>query len=137
VLVGETKREVSARLRPDANATQSRRACWAHSGPDRLMRSDTDVITAATRSADLLRKGRALLLSLVDHAAAWTARVNTLTARIAPGDVDALLIRPNGCVGACAGNLARTTGLSTTLMIVSDSLDRNSPSDKRCTYVGG
>ncbi|MBE8516426.1 hypothetical protein ILP97_02660 [Amycolatopsis sp. H6(2020)] len=34
------------------------------------MRSDLDVVTAATRSADLLREGRALLLSLVDHAAA-------------------------------------------------------------------
>jgi hypothetical protein len=65
------------------------------------MRSDPDVVTAATRSADLLRKGRALLLSLVDHAAArpaWTARVNTVTARTDPVDVGALVIRPNGCV---------------------------------------
>ncbi|GIM97881.1 hypothetical protein Ato02nite_096740 [Paractinoplanes toevensis] len=48
-----------------------------------LMLSDPDVVTAATRSADLLRKVRALLLSLVDHAAApaSTARVNTVTAR--------------------------------------------------------
>ena len=48
-----------------------------------LMLSDPDVVTAATRSADLLRKVRALLLSLVDHAAApaSTTRVNTVTAR--------------------------------------------------------
>jgi len=47
------------------------------------MLSDPDVVTAATRSADLLRKVRALLLSLVDHAAApvSTTRVNTVTAR--------------------------------------------------------
>jgi hypothetical protein len=48
-----------------------------------LTLSDPDVVTAATRSADLLRKVRALPLSLVDHAAApaSTARVNTVTAR--------------------------------------------------------
>jgi hypothetical protein len=40
-----------------------------------------------TRSADLLRDGRGLLLDLVDRAevrdaaAAWTGRVNTVTAR--------------------------------------------------------
>jgi hypothetical protein len=46
------------------------------------MLSDPDVATAVTRSADLLRNVRALLLSLVDHAApASTARVNTVTAR--------------------------------------------------------
>ncbi|KUL27762.1 hypothetical protein ADL15_33520 [Actinoplanes awajinensis subsp. mycoplanecinus] len=45
------------------------------------MLSDPDVVTAATRSADLLRKVRALLLGLVDHAPAPTARVNTVTAR--------------------------------------------------------
>ncbi|GAA2675539.1 hypothetical protein Apa02nite_020480 [Actinoplanes palleronii] len=47
------------------------------------MLSDPDVVTAATRSADLLRKVRALLPGLVDHAvaAASTARVKTVTAR--------------------------------------------------------
>jgi hypothetical protein len=69
-----------------------------------LERPDPDVVTAATRSADLLREGRELLLDLVDRAevrdaaAAWTGRVNTVTARTDRVDVDALLIRPDGCV---------------------------------------
>ncbi|MGN9789339.1 aromatic-ring hydroxylase C-terminal domain-containing protein [Nonomuraea sp. ZG12] len=52
----------------------------------------------------LLREGRELLLDLVDRAevrdatAAWTGRVNTVTARTDRVDVDALLIRPDGCV---------------------------------------
>lgn len=52
----------------------------------------------------LLREGRGLLLDLVDRAevrdaaAAWTGRVNTVTARTDRVDVDALLIRPDGCV---------------------------------------
>jgi hypothetical protein len=59
---------------------------------------------AVTRSADLLRGGRGLLLDLVDRTevrdapAAWTGRVNTVTARTDRVDVDALLIRPDGCV---------------------------------------
>ena len=84
--------------------------CQRHTVAARLLRptrdhialtlSDRDVVTAATRSADLLRKVRALPLSLVDHAAApaSTARVNTVTARTDRVDVDALLIRPDGCV---------------------------------------
>ncbi|BFO16051.1 hypothetical protein SHKM778_24390 [Streptomyces sp. KM77-8] len=69
-----------------------------------LERPDPDVVTAVTRSADLLREGRGLLLDLVgraearDAAAAWTGRVNTVTARTDRVDVDALLIRPDGCV---------------------------------------
>jgi hypothetical protein len=57
-----------------------------------------------TRSADLLRDGRWLLLDRVDRAevrdaaGAWTGRVNTVTARTDRVDVDALLIRPDGCV---------------------------------------
>ena len=67
-----------------------------------LERPDPDVVTAVTRSADLLREGRELLLDLVDRAevrdaaAAWTGRVNTVTART--DRVNALLIRPDGCV---------------------------------------
>jgi hypothetical protein len=76
-------------------------------GPDMkltLERPDPDVVTAVTRSADLLREGRELLLDLVDRAevrdaaAAWTGRVNSVTARTDRVDVDALLIRPDGCV---------------------------------------
>ncbi|WP_374113001.1 hypothetical protein [Streptomyces sp. WAC 00631] len=69
-----------------------------------LERPDPDVVTAVTRSADLLREGRGLLLHLVDRAevrdaaAAWTGRVNTVTARTDRVNVDALLIRPDGCV---------------------------------------
>ncbi|WP_371101577.1 hypothetical protein [Streptomyces sp. PU_AKi4] len=33
-----------------------------------------------------------------DHPAAWTGRVNTVTARTDRVDVDALVIRPDGCV---------------------------------------
>jgi hypothetical protein len=33
-----------------------------------------------------------------DAAAAWTGRVNSVTARMDRVDVDALLIRPDGCV---------------------------------------
>jgi hypothetical protein len=63
-----------------------------------------DVKLTLERSADLLRDGRGLLLDLVDRAevrdaaAAWTGRVNTVTARTDRVDVDALLIRPDGCV---------------------------------------
>jgi hypothetical protein len=59
---------------------------------------------AVTRSADLLRGDRGFLLDSVDRAqapdaaAAWTVRVNTVTARTDPVDVDALLIRPDGRV---------------------------------------
>ncbi|MFC8668023.1 hypothetical protein [Streptomyces sp. NPDC057199] len=57
-----------------------------------------------TRSADLLREGRGLPLDLVDRAevrdaaAVCTGRVNSVTARTDRVDVDALLIRPDGCV---------------------------------------
>ncbi|WP_033314329.1 hypothetical protein RFN58_00440 [Streptomyces iakyrus] len=69
-----------------------------------LERPDPDVDIAVNRSANLLREGRGLLLGLVDRAeargatAAWTGRVNTLTARTDRVDLDALLIRPDGCV---------------------------------------
>jgi hypothetical protein len=65
-----------------------------------LERPAPDVVTAVTRSADLLREGRELLLDLVDRAevrdaaAAWTGRVNAVTARTDRVEVDALLIRP-------------------------------------------
>ena len=74
-----------------------------------------DVVTAVTRLADLLREGRGLLLGLVDRAeardaaAAWTGRVNSVTARTDRVDVDALLIRPDGCVAR-----ALPTGRSST-----------------------
>ncbi|MCL6735079.1 hypothetical protein PWE32_35045 [Streptomyces neyagawaensis] len=67
-------------------------------------RPNPDVVTAVTRSADLLRKGRGLLLDLVDRAeardtaAAWSTRVNAVTARTGRADVDAFLIRPDGLV---------------------------------------
>ncbi|WP_373861685.1 aromatic-ring hydroxylase C-terminal domain-containing protein [Micromonospora saelicesensis] len=82
-------------------------------------------------------------------AAAWTGRVNTVAARTDRVDVDALLIRPDGCVawalnprrhhaGACAGNLVRPTGLSAVLTVVSGALGMKSASDKRCDpSVGG
>ena len=69
-----------------------------------LERPDPDVVTAVTRSADLLREGRGLLLDLVDRAeardaaASWTGRVNTVTPRTDRVDADALLIRPDGCL---------------------------------------
>ncbi len=69
-----------------------------------LERPSPDVVTAVTRSADLLREGRGLLLDLVDRAeagdaaAAGTGRVNTVTAHTDRVDVDALLIRPDGLV---------------------------------------
>jgi hypothetical protein len=59
---------------------------------------------AVTRSADLLRGDRGLLLGLVDRAevrdaaAAWIGGVNTVTAGTNRVDVDALLIRSDGCV---------------------------------------
>ncbi|MFH8468999.1 hypothetical protein [Streptomyces sp. NPDC017991] len=68
-----------------------------------LGRPYPDVVTAVTRSADLLRERRGLLGDLVDRAegrdsaAAWTAQVNTVTARTDRMDGDALLIRPDGC----------------------------------------
>ncbi|MFF6952477.1 hypothetical protein ACFZAD_27955 [Streptomyces iakyrus] len=68
-------------------------------------RPDPDVVTAVTRSAeDLPREGRGLLLDLVDRAevrdaaATWTGRVTTVTARTGRVDVDALLMRPDGCI---------------------------------------
>ncbi|WP_055713890.1 hypothetical protein [Streptomyces torulosus] len=69
-----------------------------------LERPDPDVVTAVNRSADLLREGCGPLLDLVDRveardaAAAWSGRVNTVTARSGRVDVDALLIRPDGLV---------------------------------------
>ena len=73
-----------------------------------------------------------------DAAAAWTGRVNTVTARTDRVDVDALLIRPGGCVAwalptgqdfdattlVCASGMVRPTGLSTVLTVVSGSLSR-------------
>ncbi|MFF9115821.1 hypothetical protein ACF09Y_09465 [Streptomyces massasporeus] len=56
------------------------------------------------RQAGLLREGRGLLLGLVeraevrDAAAAWAGRGDTVTARTDRVDVDALLMRPDGCV---------------------------------------
>ncbi|MEU4530494.1 hypothetical protein AB0F49_19895 [Micromonospora ureilytica] len=125
-----------------------------------LERPDPDVVTAVTRSADLLREGRALLLDLVDRAevrgaaAGWTGRVNTVTARTDRVDVDAsLIIRLDGCVAwalPTGQNLDATalvraldtwigpTGLSAALTVVSDSLGMKQPSDERCNpYVGG
>ena len=67
-------------------------------------RPDPDVVTAVIRSADLLREGRGLLFGLVDRvqardaAAAWTGRVDTVTGHTDRVDVDASLIRPDGCV---------------------------------------
>ncbi|MFE5753434.1 hypothetical protein ACFQ7I_06935 [Streptomyces massasporeus] len=69
-----------------------------------LERPDPEVVTGMTRSADLLREGRGLLLDLVnraeahDAAAAWTGRANTVTARTNRVDIDALRVRPDGCV---------------------------------------
>ncbi|MEO3842460.1 hypothetical protein [Streptomyces sp. CNQ-509] len=69
-----------------------------------LERPDPDVLTAVNRSADLLREGRGPLLDLVDRAeardaaAAWSGRGSTVTARTGRVDVDALPIRPDGCV---------------------------------------
>ncbi|MGW4873732.1 aromatic-ring hydroxylase C-terminal domain-containing protein [Streptomyces chartreusis] len=59
-----------------------------------LERSDPGVATAVAPLADLLREGRELLLDLVDRtevrdaAAAWTGRVNTVTARTDRVDAD-------------------------------------------------
>lgn len=56
-----------------------------------LERPDPEVVTAVTRSADLPREQRELLLDLVDRAkardaaASWTGRVNTVTPRHGPG----------------------------------------------------
>ncbi|WP_210571616.1 hypothetical protein [Streptomyces sp. GESEQ-4] len=68
-----------------------------------LERPGPDVVTAVTRSADLLRERRGLLLDLVDRAeardaaAAWTGRVNTVTARTDRVDLDATtLVRALG-----------------------------------------
>ncbi|MFY1669555.1 hypothetical protein ACN27G_06310 [Plantactinospora sp. WMMB334] len=80
-----------------------------------------------TRSADLLREGRGLLLDLVDRAevrdaaAAWTARVNTVTRPYGPAG-------PR-ChhAGACAGHLVRPTGLSAALTVASGSLGMSRP----------
>ncbi|WP_409375192.1 aromatic-ring hydroxylase C-terminal domain-containing protein [Streptomyces justiciae] len=64
-----------------------------------LERPDPDFVTPVTRSADLR-----LVLDLVDRAevriaaAAWSGRVNTVTARADRVDVDGLLIRPDSCV---------------------------------------
>ncbi|MHC3454896.1 aromatic-ring hydroxylase C-terminal domain-containing protein [Streptomyces prasinus] len=99
-----------------------------------LERPDPDVVTAVTRSADLLREGRGPLLDLVDRAeardaaAAWTGRVNTVTGPHGPGGRRRVAHparrlcrlglayragprrRP---AGACAGHMVRPTGLST------------------------
>ncbi|MGW7130674.1 aromatic-ring hydroxylase C-terminal domain-containing protein [Streptomyces bobili] len=108
-----------------------------------LERPDPEVVTAVTRSADLPREQRELLLDLVDRAkardaaASWTGRVNTVPPGTDRVDADALLIRPHGCLaralptgagprrhhaGACAGHMVRPTGLSTALTVVSGSL---------------
>ena len=61
-------------------------------------------VTAVTRSADLLREGGGSCSTssgraeVRDAAAAWTGRVDTVTARTDRVDVHALLIRPDGCV---------------------------------------
>ncbi|MEV4231197.1 FAD-dependent monooxygenase [Streptomyces bobili] len=69
-----------------------------------LERPGPSVVTAVIRSVDLLCEGRGLLFDLVNRAEAcdaatgWTGRVNTVTARTGRVDIDALLIRPGGCV---------------------------------------
>jgi hypothetical protein len=69
-----------------------------------LERPDPDVVTAVNRSAGLLREGRELLLDLVgraavrDAAAALTGRGRLRHRRTDRVVVDALLIRPDGCV---------------------------------------
>lgn len=73
-----------------------------------LARPNPDVVTAVTRSADLLREGRGLLLDLVDQRRG-PRRVNAVTARTGRVDVDALLIRPDGLVAR-----ALTTGRTST-----------------------
>ncbi|MET8043661.1 hypothetical protein ABZU25_22695 [Micromonospora sp. NPDC005215] len=85
-----------------------------------LERPGPDVATVVIRSADLLREGRVLLLGLADLAevgdatAAWTGRVNTVTARTDRVDVDASLIRPDGCV---AWALPTALDLDTTALV--------------------
>ena len=102
-----------------------------------------DVVTAVTRSADLLREGRELLLDLVDRAevrdaaAAWTGPGQHRHRPHGPGG-RRRVAHPTGrpCrlgiayragprrhhAGACAGHLVRPTGLSAVLTVVSDSL---------------
>jgi hypothetical protein len=67
-----------------------------------LERSDPDVVTAVTRSTDLLGEGRGAPPAprAPPHAttAVCSGRFNTATARTDRVDVDALLIRPDGCV---------------------------------------
>ncbi|MFM9589288.1 hypothetical protein ACKI1J_11790 [Streptomyces scabiei] len=88
-----------------------------------------------------------------DAAAAWSGRVDTVTARTDRVDNDAMLIRPDGRVARAvptgrdlhaitlvrAGLMVRPTGLSTALTVVSGSLRRKSAShpDKRCNSYGG
>jgi hypothetical protein len=110
-----------------------------------LERPDPDVVTALTRSADLLCEGRGLLLDLVGRAKARAPR----------GRVDRTgrhRRRPHGPggrrrvahparrlsrlglahrtgprrhhAGACAGHMVRPTGLSTVLTLVSASLGK-------------
>jgi hypothetical protein len=56
------------------------------------------------RLAELLQTGRGLLLDLADRTdvrrigAAWSDRVDVIGARADRDDVDALLLRPDGCV---------------------------------------
>ncbi|MCG5435220.1 hypothetical protein PSH25_003333 [Micromonospora sp. PSH25] len=60
-----------------------------------LERPGPEAATVVIRSADLLREDRVILLGLADRAevrdaaAAWTGRVNTVTARRDRVDVDA------------------------------------------------
>ncbi|MFB4292045.1 FAD-dependent monooxygenase [Nonomuraea sp. ATR24] len=65
---------------------------------------DGAVAGAATTLRDRLGRGRGLLLDLAGRAevragiAPWSARVGTVTARAKVDGVDAMLLRPDGCV---------------------------------------
>ncbi|MFF5009992.1 hypothetical protein ACFY3G_45145 [Streptomyces phaeochromogenes] len=109
-----------------------------------LERPGPDVVTAVTRSADLLREGRGLLLDLVDRAEAATPRPrgpegSTPSPPHGPGGRRRAahpaprLSRPGLAyragprrhhAGACAGHMVRPTGLSTVLTVASGSLGR-------------
>ncbi|MEU2536893.1 hypothetical protein [Streptomyces iakyrus] len=82
------------------------RAAHEHIGKPRVLnpvecvpaktRAPSRWVTSVTRSADLLRESRGLLLDRAevrDAAAAWTGRVDTVTARTDRGDVDAWCVR--------------------------------------------
>jgi hypothetical protein len=123
-----------------------------------LERPDPDVVTAVTRSADLLREGRELLLDLVDraevrdrgrvdrtgqhrhrpHGPGGRRRVAHPARRLCRLGLAYRVGPRRHHAGACAGHLVRPTGLSAVLTVVSDSVDRKEASDERCNpYAGG